>query len=214
MATACDGRLGRKLWDADDSMIRAVKVSRASLVPTLLEIAHHEAGHAVAALAWCSGVSRVTIRPAEPQYLGKCWIIEHQTSDELAEALASSERAGDQRSAWLLRQQLLGRARFALAGHCTERLFNNRRATFVFDQDEADAWHSLELAREEPECAVVRERRHTQRFLRKHWLHVQAVAAALVEHETLSGEALGALIERLPRIRDARIRWSRAPALA
>lgn len=194
-------------------MIRAVKASRALLAPSLLEIAYHEAGHAVAALAWCGGVSRVTIKPAAPQYLGKCWVVEHQTSDALAMALASSERAGDQRLAWLLRQQVLGRARLALAGHCAERLFNNRRATFVFDQDEADAWHSLELAGEEPEYAVVRERRYTKRFLREHWLHVQAVAAALVDQETLSEEALDASIEHLPRVRDARIGWSGTPAL-
>lgn len=184
----------------------AVRAPRAALVPTLLEVAHHEAGHAVAALAWCTGVSRVTIKPEAQQYLGKCWAIEHQSSEALAVAFRASEKSGDQRLTGLLRRALLGRARFALAGRCAECLFTGRRATFVFEQDEADAWHHLELIGEEPEYAVVRERRYTKRFLREHWLHVQAVAAALVRHETLSEQALLTSIEHLPRVRDAGIR--------
>ena len=170
------------------------------------DTAHHEAGHAVAAVAFVGTVHQVSIVP-DAAAAGRCATRSFGMlgrPDYLAEQMAIARERGDTCMAAMWHSRLLGHAVYSFAGYCAEFMFTRCRVHVagLFAEEVWDGWHFIELAGYGPdEDVVMREERRTRSFLRRHWQHVTAVASALLEHRTLNEEKFNEVIDRVGPIR-------------
>jgi ATP-dependent Zn protease len=155
--------------------------------------AHHEAGHAVAALTYRRSLTRVSIE-ADGHSLGR---VDHRPQRVVVpvrgEVSASVRRAvnADIVVAWagpLAEERVVGSYDHVTAEHDLDRMFDQAMVVTLDHAQEALAY-------------VEWLRWRTVRLLREPgiWPQVEAVAAALLEERTLSGPAVARIMETTAR---------------
>jgi hypothetical protein len=178
---------------------------------TIEDTAHHEAGHAVAAIAWVGQVHEVSIVPVEGVRAGICTTRSFGMLDQpnlLADQIEQAQERDDAAAMKVLQAMLLGHARYCFAGYCAEFIFSGRRVSVAgLSLDEVvEGFHRMCLAGYGEADDWEREVRRTRRFLQHHWPHVTAVADALLKHRTLDEEMFHEAIASLPPMRLPRYR--------
>ncbi len=174
---------------------------------TLAATAHHEAGHAIAAIAYVGRVHEVSIEGFDSG-AGHCATRSYGRLDNpgaIAEEIANWNQRGGNLAAQqvkALRAELLGHVRFGLAGWCAEVEFTGVRIAVsrLLDDDTLGALNRIDLAGHDPDQHIVCEVRRTYRFLRVNWLQVQVVASALLTEKTLDAAAFNAILKGLPPV--------------
>lgn len=173
-------------------------------VPTRAAVAHHEAGHALVGAVSFGNVGQVTIR-AEGRALGMA-ITERflWTPTRIASMVAS----GGPTAALAVAKAHQG-VRWSLAGHVAEGLHTRAKRVPLYDDDDGRealafyaAAHPLVGASDAglglTAYFLQVEQRRVRAYLRKHWAHVEAIAGALLAHETLDGDGVWAALKDLP----------------
>jgi len=174
---------------------------------TLAATAHHEAGHAIAAVAYVGRVHELSIEGFD-DCAGYCATRSYGRLDnpgDIAKEIANWNECGGKLAAQKvgrLRAELLGHARFGLAGWCAEVKFTGLRipVSRLLNEDTLGALNRIDLAGYDPDQHIVREVRRTYRFLRMNWLQVQSLASALLTEKTLDAERFDAILKGLPPV--------------
>lgn len=176
-------------------------------------VAHHEAGHTIAAVLWVGNLTGVTIVPTPGVSLGRVTLRHAGNSIESYRQLVAGSR--DLAVVQHTRAQALGRARFSLAGWAAEGIYRRKPLMGLsrwFDEPDVDEARAL-VAAVYPgardmlvKIIMDREYRRARAIVREHWGHVTAIATALVKRETLTADEVYEILDVLPWMRRPRYR--------
>jgi hypothetical protein len=192
--------------------------------------AYHEAGHAVVGTTLFGNFASVDILPTDER-LGGHYLRGPGVGDY---ALSVMEQPGPrERLVWRhARRRCIGHIWHCMAGYAAESILQGRRRPLLFGEHAApddaepgdDIWQVHEAARlvmmlddggdaERADTArmgevwrtiITPEWRRLRPWVREHWAHVAAVAAALLAHRHLDAERFYGALERLPPPRHPR----------
>ena len=111
----------------------------------------------------------------------------------------------------MLRALVLSRVRYALAGWAAESIYRAPErligVTVYDDPDQADAramlraWYPNDRSGVFAQLVIQGEYRRVRAWLREHWLHVEAIAAALLKHDEIDEEQIRDVLDALPWMR-------------
>lgn len=151
--------------------------------------AYHEAGHAVIGLILGYEVSKVTIRPRY-SYLGMAWTSRKRHSSQgSTEVQAGSTESDD-----------FGHICIELAGPLAEQLVNSAPFEELIWRGSEGDWQAAQrrarrIDRRRAHALIDLLMEETRPLVEQHREAIARVAAALLERETLTGDAIKALID-------------------
>ena len=153
--------------------------------------AHHEAGHAVAAIVQGLIITYVTIKPDE-DFLGAC----------LHPSAFGYEFSGTRERKKIVRECIIA----SYAGLQAEKIFNPQAEEWRAQHDENNAFSlSHEFLVLPRQCSHIGDEAHLEflaklqlearKLIRRHWSSVSAVARALLETKTLNHDQVKEIID-------------------
>jgi len=158
------------------------------MTPELKRTAYHEAGHAFIAWRQHLRIKRATIKP-HGERLGS---VKHP---KLVSAQESRDLEANAEITSYVRDKLEKHIRVSLAGWEAERRFTADPSWAMTDLGNAlDDMMRLAGSQREIDLYLALLRYQTKEMLRSGWPHVKALAAALLERETLRGNEIVAVI--------------------
>ena len=155
---------------------------------SLSAVAYHEAGHAVAHIFLYHPIRKVTIRPDEKA--GSAGLCQRKGPSYL--------KAIDVHISAAKQARILDNIKALLAGNVAQRRFNKRSVRhWQASSDFQEAFDLASRLTDVPkgvELLLAWLRHETECLVALRWPQIQAVASALLEHETLTGEQVRAVL--------------------
>ena len=173
-----------------------VKMGKQTQRSCVMATAYHEAGHAVASFHVNIATKVVSIKP-DGESLGHHSTWSYLTRDERT-ALENSDRF--EYGATKATQKVINRGVILLGGCAAEKMFTGRRNAVgaASDLDKFNDLTGMLIPGDAERLAFQRWlMRRTETLLAEQWNYVEAVAVALRDHTTLTGEEFRKVIARV-----------------
>lgn len=158
----------------------------------LKTLAYHEAGHAALALCFNQPIEFVTTEPGKG-YDGAMMRSSrvHEFSSEITAQIGKENLKME----FATRESII-----AMAGHCAEEIFLNKKIPLNHDSNKDDIKNIMDLIiiKVIPEINkpifLNRIREETRRLLIERWPMVEVIANNLLQHRTLNSEKLNLIV--------------------
>lgn len=156
----------------------------------LKTLAYHEAGHAALALCFNQPIEFVTTEPGKG-YAGA--MLRSSRVHEFSSEITAQIGKENLKMEFATRESII-----AMAGHCAEEIFLNKKLPLHQDTNKGDIKNIMNLIKVIPETNkpifLNRIREETRRLLIERWPMVEVIANNLLQHRTLNSEKLNLIV--------------------